>query len=63
MWLHFQNVWTQWKLGVIGDDVWQGYRNVIRDDLVGTDGELTWWRDTHKYALSSEFSILVESCH
>jgi hypothetical protein len=24
MWLHFQNVWTQWQLGVIDAGVWKG---------------------------------------
>jgi len=62
MWLHFQNVWTQWKLGVFPDDVWVGYRHVICDDMVGTPAEKQWWREVHRYALSEDFAFLVESC-
>lgn len=41
MWLHFQNVRTQWTLKVIDDGVWMGYQKVICHDLVGTDAKLT----------------------
>ena len=63
MWLHFQNVWTQWKLGVIDDGVWKGYQNIICDDLVGTDAKLAWWNQVHAYALSEGFSDLIKNCH
>ena len=63
MWLHFQNVWTQWKLGVIDDGVWQGYQNIICDDLVETDAKLAWWSEVHAYALSDDFSNLIRNCH
>ena len=62
MWLHFQNVWTQWKLGVIDDGVWAGYQKVICDELVGTDARLTWWTQNHAYSLSDGFTKLVRSC-
>lgn len=62
MWLHFQNVWTQWNLGVLGDDIWSGYRNVICDDLVGTSARREWWRETHRYALSDGFARMIEIC-
>ena len=63
MWLHFQNVWTQWRLGVLDDGVWKGYRRIICDDLVGTDAELAWWNQVHAYALSDDFSDLIKNCH
>jgi len=63
MWLHFQNVWTQWKLGVIDDDVWGGYERVICDDLMSTPQRLQWWRDVHAAAMSTGFVRLVENCH
>jgi len=62
MWLHFQNVWTQWKLGVIDDGVWAGYQKVICDELVGTDARLNWWNQNHAYSLSDGFTTLVRSC-
>ena len=62
MWLHFQNVWTQWKLGVIDDGVWKGYQTIICDDLVGTDAKLVWWNQAHAYALSDGFSNLIRNC-
>ncbi|MDX1499407.1 MAG: hypothetical protein R3176_05895 [Woeseiaceae bacterium] len=62
MWLHFQNVWTQWKLGVIDDGVWTGYLKVICGDLVGTEEQLKWWTQVHAYALSESFSSLIKSC-
>lgn len=62
MWLHFQNVWTQWKLGVIDDGVWAGYQKVICDELVGTDARLTWWNQNHAYSLADGFATLVRSC-
>lgn len=61
MWLHFQNAWTQWNLGVVDDDVWAGYQKVICDDLVGTDTRMTWWSDVHAYALSESFANMVRS--
>jgi len=62
MWLHFQNVWTQWRLGVIGDDVWNGYRYVICDDMLATPARRQWWRAHHAKAMSVEFVTLVEAC-
>lgn len=62
MWLHFQNIWTQWQLGVLNDDVWAGYERVICGDLVRTRAQKNWWRDTHAYALSADFSRLVDRC-
>ena len=62
MWLHFQNVWTQWRLGVIDDQIWIGYKHVICRDLVGTSARKKWWRDTHADALSEDFGGLVEMC-
>ena len=62
MWLHFQNVWTQWKLGVIDDGVWAGYQKVVCDELVGTDARLTWWNQNHAYSLSDGFTKLVRGC-
>lgn len=62
MWLHLQNVWTQWKLGVIDDGVWKGYQKVICDDLVGTKSKLEWWSQTHAYALSDAFLDLIKGC-
>jgi hypothetical protein len=63
MWLHFQNVWTQWKLGVIDDGVWKGYRNVICDDMIATDKRLAWWNQVHANALSEDFVKLIRNCH
>lgn len=42
MWLHFQNVWTQWKPGVIDDGAWAGKRRTrprpIASALVSSGG-------------------------
>lgn len=62
MWLHFQNVWSQWRLGVIEDQVWGGYLKVICGDLVGEERTMNWWREQHRYALSEGFVSLIESC-
>ena len=62
MLLHFQNVWTQWRLGVIEDQVWDGYANVICGDLAGDARSKAWWREQHRYALSEGFAALIESC-
>lgn len=62
MWFHFQNVWTQWGLGVIDDGVWMGYRNVICDDLVGTEEQRQWWDGAHAYSLSDGFKTVIEAC-
>jgi hypothetical protein len=62
VWLHFQNVWTQWQLGVFDDQIWTGYMYVICSDLVGSSARKEWWRATHSSALSTKFSILIESC-
>jgi hypothetical protein len=62
MWLHFQNVWTQWQLGVLDDEVWAGYEWVICGDLVKTQTKKNWWRDKHSKALSLEFARQIEGC-
>ena len=62
LWLHFQNVWTQWQLDVIDDQIWTGYLHVICHDIVGTSAKKEWWRANHSSALSTRFSILIESC-
>lgn len=62
MWFHFQNVWTQWRLGTISDDVWGGYHRVICDDLVATSERLQWWLEVHANSMSREFVRLVEGC-
>lgn len=62
MWLHFQNVWTQWQLGVLSDEVWAGYEQVICGDLVETQARKNWWKDNHAYALAADFSRLIHDC-
>ena len=61
MWLQFQNVWTQWRLGTLDDGVWQGYKNVICD-IVSEPRVKKWWRDRYARALSGDFVAVVESC-
>ena len=62
MWLHFQNVWTQWKLGVVDDGVWKGYKHVICDDLLGTEEQQAFWKSVHADALSEDFTAEVALC-
>lgn len=62
MWLHFQNVWTQWRLGVIDNAVWAGYRRVLCNDLLGTPVKRDWWAAAYAYALSEEFLAVLERC-
>lgn len=62
MWFHFQNVWTQWQLGVTNDGVWAGYEMIICGDLVKTQAQKNWWRDNHTQALSADFSRLIDDC-
>jgi hypothetical protein len=62
MWLHFQNVWQQWKLGTLDNGVWQGYERVICRDLLGAETARQQWQDWHVYALSAEFVSHLDRC-
>jgi hypothetical protein len=62
MWLHFQNVSTPWKLGVLGNDIREGYREIICDDLVGNRAKPEWWQASRSHALFRGFELLMGSC-
>ncbi len=60
LWLNFQNVWTQWKLGVIDDQLWTGYESAMCEIMASPGMRSQWPRHAHAYA--QEFVELVESC-
>ena len=62
LWLHMQNVWSQWKLGIVEDDVWEGYERAMCTILFSTfEGEERWIKD-HSPAFSEEFVAYVLRC-
>lgn len=62
LWLHMQNVWSQWKLGIVDDDVWEGYeRSMCVILFSGFEAEARWKRE-HSPAFSEEFVAKVLQC-
>lgn len=60
LWLNFQNVWTQWKLGTVDQGVWLGYEAALCDILSSPGMRSEWGR--HAPALDRDFVNLVEGC-
>ena len=59
-WLHFQNVYLQHQLGVLGDDLWRTYHRIVCADFDQRPGLRSTWSD-HSSVLDPRFVALVES--
>ena len=62
MWLHFQNVWQQWELGTLDTAVWEGYERVVCRELLRDEASRQRWRESHAFALSTEFVSHLGKC-
>ena len=60
LWLNFQNVWMQWRLAVLDDQLWGGYENVLCALLDNPGIRMEW--SNHASALDPGFVTLVERC-
>ncbi len=59
-WLSFQNVFYQYQLGVLEEEIWNGYLRIICIDIQKPGFRETW--QDHANVLSPDFVAVVESC-
>jgi hypothetical protein len=59
-WLNFQNVYLQYQLGVLAEEVWGTYSRIICTDISRHGLRATW--GDHSAILDPEFVAVVESC-
>lgn len=50
----------QWRNGVLDEDSWNAYKQVIPTVMLGSPRARRWWRDFGRPQFHPEFCVLVE---